>query len=89
MYTFVDFASRFEFFFFQPFKFLHAVRLVEAGLSSQAQDYCKQIAEFVVANPTKIVTDFLPDFLTQLEHLSDKLKYQVIKHQISFKDQKL
>lgn len=60
----------------QPFKFLHAVRLVEAGLSSQAQDYCKQIAEFVVANPTKIVTDFLPDFLTQLEHLSDKLKYQ-------------
>jgi len=60
----------------QPFKFLHAVRLVEAGLSSQAQDYCRQIAEFVVTNQTKIVTDFLPDFLTQLETLSDKLKYQ-------------
>jgi len=60
----------------QPFKFLHAVRLVECGLATRAQDYCREIAEFVMKNPARLETDFMPDFLLQLQHLIDKLKYQ-------------
>ena len=61
----------------QPFKFLHAVRLCESGLASRAQDYCREIAEYVMRNPTRVESDFLPDFLQQLSHLSERLKYQV------------
>jgi hypothetical protein len=60
----------------QPFKFLHAVRLCEYGFSSRAQDYCRELSEYVMRNPTRVQTDFLPDFLAQLSHLSDCLKYQ-------------
>jgi hypothetical protein len=56
---------------------LHAVRLVECGLTNQAQAYCREIAEYVINNPNNIVRDFLPEFLQQLETLSDRLKYQV------------
>ena len=62
---------------FKPFKFLHAVRLCEAGLASRAQDYCREVAEFVMRNPAGVQSDFMPDFLQQLQHLADRLKYQV------------
>ena len=64
-------------FVFKPFKFLHAVRLCEAGLASRAQDYCREVAEFVMRNPAGVQSDFMPDFLQQLQHLADRLKYQV------------
>lgn len=60
----------------QPFKFVHAVRLCEVGLVARAQDYCRQIAQFVVRCPSRVETDFMPDFLQQLAYLSDRLKYQ-------------
>ena len=50
---------------------------MESGLASRAQDYCREIAEFVMRNPTRLETDFMPDFLMQLQYLVDKLKYQV------------
>ena len=61
----------------QPFKLLHAVRLCEAGLVSRAQDYCREIAAHVTRPGARIEPDFLPDLLTQLLHLSERLKYQV------------
>lgn len=60
----------------QPFKFLHAIRLCEAGLVSRAQDYCREVAEFVMRNPSRVESDFIPDFLQQIQHLADRLKYQ-------------
>ena len=53
------------------------MRLCEAGLSSRAQDYCREIAEYVMRNPGRVETDFMPDFLSQLSYLADRLKYQV------------
>ena len=32
---------------FQPFKYLHMLRLLEAGLSTRAQDYTRVLAEHV------------------------------------------
>ncbi len=67
---------------FQPFKLLHAVRLCEAGLVSRAQDYCRQVADHVTrgGGAARIQPDFLPDFLSQLLNLSERLKYQVAVH---------
>ncbi len=55
------------------------MRLCEAGLVSRAQDYCRQVADHVIrgGGAARIQPDFLPDFLSQLLNLSERLKYQV------------
>ena len=60
------------------YKFLYAIRLLDAGLPSAAQHYCKMVAEFVVRNPGSVEEDFLPGFVTQLAELAERLKYQVL-----------
>ena len=67
---------------FQPFKYLHLLRLLEAGLSTRAQDYTRVLAEHVtvcVAGGHVMDQETVPDWVNNTLHLAEMLKYLVRK----------
>ena len=63
----------------QPYKFLHCQRLLECGLASRAQDYTRELADWlaarVAAGATQVETDPVPGWVAATHHLATRLKY--------------
>ena len=67
-------------FIFQPYKYLHCVRLVEAGLATLAQDYVRVLGDYVVASVAGghiIDQETVPGWVGYTAYLAEKLKYLV------------
>ena len=64
----------------QPYKYLHLLRLLEAGLSTRAQDYTRVLAEHICACVTgglMVEQETVPGWVTNTQHLAEMLKYLV------------
>ena len=64
----------------QPYKYLHLLRLLEAGLSTRAQDYTRVLAEQLCACVTgglMVDQETVPGWVTNTQHLAEMLKYLV------------
>ena len=61
-------------FIFQPYKYLHCVRLVEAGLAVAGQDYVRVLADYVVnsvAEGHMLDEDTKPGWVEYTAHLAE------------------
>ena len=58
--------------YFQTFKYLHVLKLVEAGFIAKALKYCEQISQYIVKGPHS----YMPTFLQSLSDLAVKLHHQ-------------
>jgi len=68
----------FEMPYLQPYKYLHCVRLVEAGLATLAQDYVRVLGDYVassVAGGHIIDHETVPGWVQYTAYLAEKLKY--------------
>jgi len=68
----------FEMPYLQPYKYLHCVRLVEAGLATLAQDYVRVLGDYVVASVAGghiIDQETVPGWVGYTAYLAEKLKY--------------
>ena len=64
----------------QPYKYLHCVRLVEAGLATLALDYVRVLADYVVdsvAGGHTMDQETVPCWVEYTAYLAEKLKYLV------------
>ena len=64
----------------QPYKYLHCVRLVEAGLATKALDYARVLGDYVkgsVGSGHTIDIDTVPGWVGYSSYLIEKLKYLV------------
>ena len=64
----------------QPYKYLHLLRLLEAGFSTRAQDYTRVLAEHVaqcVAGGHVVEQETVPNWVNNTLFLAEKLKYLV------------
>jgi len=63
----------------QPYKFLHCQRLLECGLANRAQDYTRELADWlaarVAAGATQVETDPVPGWVGATNYLATRLKY--------------
>ena len=67
----------------QPYKYLHLLRLLEAGFSTRAQDYTRVLAEHVaqcVAGGHVVEQETVPNWVNNTLFLAEKLKYLVKLH---------
>ena len=65
---------------FQPYKYLQLTRLLEAGLTTRAQDYTRVLAQFLInaaASASMVEQSTFPDWVTNTLYLAEKLKYLV------------
>ena len=70
----------------QPYKYLHLLRLLEAGFSTRAQDYTRVLAEHVaqcVAGGHVVEQETVPNWVNNTLFLAEKLKYLVKLHHVS------
>ena len=64
----------------QPYKYLQLTRLLEAGLTTRAQDYTRVLAQFLInaaASASMVEQSTFPDWVTNTLYLAEKLKYLV------------
>ena len=69
----------------QPYKYLHLLRLLEAGLSTRAQDYTRVLAEHVCAcvnGGLMLEQETVPGWVNNTQHLAEMLKYLVSELQL-------
>ena len=69
----------------QPYKYLHLLWLLEAGLSTRAQDYIRVLAEHVcecVNGGLMLEQETVPGWVTNTQHLAEMLKYLVSEMQL-------
>ena len=69
----------------QPYKYLHLLWLLEAGLSTRAQDYIRVLAEQVcecVNGGLMLEQETVPGWVTNTQHLAEMLKYLVSEVQL-------
>jgi hypothetical protein len=59
----------------QPYKYLHCLRLLETGLAARAQDYLRQLAEWLATACTQVEQDPVPGWTLGVRHLAHRLKY--------------
>merc|ERR1712106_827455 len=62
----------------QPYKYLHCLRLIEAGLSTLAQDYVRVLADYVVSSVSGghvVEQETVPGWVGYTGYLAEKLKY--------------
>ena len=65
---------------FQPYKYLQLTRLLEAGLTTRAQDYTRVLAQYVIntaATAGSVEQSTFPGWVNNTLHLAEKLKYLV------------
>jgi hypothetical protein len=58
----------------QPYKYLHCLRLLETGLAARAQDYLRQLADWLAAAAV-VEQDPVPGWPLGAQHLAHRLKY--------------
>ena len=74
-------------FTFQPYKYLHMLRLLEAGYSTRAQDYTRVLAEYVTESVSAghgIEQVTVPNWVNNTLYLAEKLKYLVRYQSLRF-----
>ena len=65
---------------FQPYKYLQLTRLLEAGLTTRAQDYSRVLGQYVtstVASAASVEQSTFPGWVNNTLYLAEKLKYLV------------
>ena len=65
---------------FQPYKYLQLTRLLEAGLTTRAQDYTRVLAQFLInaaASANMVEQSTFPNWVSNTLYLAEKLKYLV------------
>ena len=65
---------------FQPYKYLQLTRLLEAGLTTRAQDYSRVLGQYVttaVASAGSVEQSTFPGWVNNTLYLAEKLKYLV------------
>ena len=64
----------------QPYKYLQLTRLLEAGLTTRAQDYSRVLAQYVIntaATASSVEQSTFPNWVINTLYLAEKLKYLV------------
>ena len=73
----------------QPYKYLQLTRLLEAGLTTRAQDYTRVLAQYVIntaATASSVEQSTFPNWVNNTLYLAEKLKYLVrCMHGLIFK----
>merc|ERR1719334_1102971 len=70
--------KEFEMPFLQPYKYLHCLRLIEAGHSTLAQDYVRVLGDYIVSSVNTgqaIDQETVPGWVGYTAFLAEKLKY--------------
>ena len=64
----------------QPYKYLQLTRLLEAGLTTRAQDYTRVLGQFLIntaATASSVEQSTFPNWVNNTLYLAEKLKYLV------------